>query len=929
MFGFMKLKGKGLGNPVTLKDVTRLGMPPPSFVDHLPWMGYNSETQLFEFPDGVSKAAMIELSPIATEGKDETFMATARKAICNAIAAIDEHDTAEWVVQTFVNDDVSVKHVVDELEAYIAPEIRETVYTQNYLSDMRRHIGIISRKEGIFVDGLSGNRFRSQQRRTRVVIYRRYPKGYDFSNDRSNPSDQVKEITSRFIENMRQSGLRASRYSYNDFYEWMLPFFNANTPSCASPEELLARAPCPDLDLADAPFGVDLASTLFLAEPKSDVDTGTWWFQDRPYSALTIQSLLEPPKIGHLTAERTFGDGKKYALWDNMPEGTMLSLTTVIRAQDLVKAHITRIIGSSGGDGADAVLAKENCERTLERMANGDKLLPMYGVIYVRGDNLVDLQTKTNQVTSTFENQQIRLIERRHDLTPLDAFIAGLPMAFDPQVDQKTFKRSRLTFLSQIAALLPIYGRNRGTGNPGITFLNRAGEQLSVDPLKSKGSSDRKKNAHMGIFGPTGAGKSATSVNILRQQLAVYRPRIFAVDAGNSFGLFLEDCKAQGLSTNYVNLNPDSDVSLPPFADAYKALEQQRQIDAVTDDVDDDVVDREELNDRDAKRDILGEMEIAARVMITGGEDKEAAKMSRADRTLIRRGIMKAATTGKETNLPMIITENVADALASFYHDESIPEVQRNRAYEMSEAMRMFCTGQPGKFFNRQGQSWPDADVTVIELGLLAREGYEDQLTVAYLAAMNHVNAIAEAKQYESRPTIMFTDEAHIPFKNPLLAPYAVKITKMWRKLGTWFWFATQNVADLPDEASKILKMLEWWILLTMGRGDLNDLMRFVDITPERQAVILSARKEPGKYTEGVLFTDTIECLFRSVPPSITLALAMTEKEEKSERAAIMRELHCTELQAAYEVAKRLDARRSAPILTDVSSKRPSIKRAA
>ena len=29
---------------------------------------------------------------------------------------------------------------------------------------------------------------------------------------------------------------------------------------------------------------------------------------------------------------------------------------------------------------------------------------------------------------------------------------------------------------------------------------------------------------------------------------------------------------------------------------------------------------------------------------------------------------------------------------------------------------------------------------------------------------------------------------------NPLLSPYVVKITKMWRKLGAWFWLATQNI---------------------------------------------------------------------------------------------------------------------------------------
>ena len=44
------------------------------------------------------------------------------------------------------------------------------------------------------------------------------------------------------------------------------------------------------------------------------------------------------------------------------------------------------------------------------------------------------------------------------------------------------------------------------------------------------------------------------------------------------------------------------------------------------------------------------------------------------------------------------------------------------------------------------------------------------------------------------------TDEGHIITTNPLLARYVVKITKMWRKLGAWFWIATQNL-DKEDPA--------------------------------------------------------------------------------------------------------------------------------
>jgi hypothetical protein len=49
-----------------------------------------------------------------------------------------------------------------------------------------------------------------------------------------------------------------------------------------------------------------------------------------------------------------------------------------------------------------------------------------------------------------------------------------------------------------------------------------------------------------------------------------------------------------------------------------------------------------------------------------------------------------------------------------------------------------------------------------------------------------------------------------------------------------------------------------------------------------------------------------MEALFRNVPPPLSLALAMTEKYEKAERSAIMRERNCSELDAVHIVAERI-----------------------
>ncbi|MCL0160790.1 hypothetical protein, partial [Klebsiella pneumoniae] len=52
--------------------------------------------------------------------------------------------------------------------------------------------------------------------------------------------------------------------------------------------------------------------------------------------------------------------------------------------------------------------------------------------------------------------------------------------------------------------------------------------------------------------------------------------------------------------------------------------------------------------DEEVTRDVLGEMLILARLMVTGGEQKEDHRMTRADMGLLKRALLEAA---KESNL--------------------------------------------------------------------------------------------------------------------------------------------------------------------------------------------------------------------------------------------------------------------------------------
>ena len=894
------------GKPVTNTAIQRQYDRPPSFTDLLPWMEYISESNAFLLEDGVSLGALFEVTPVGCEARTPAFMTHLRDALQTAInEAIPERDDAPWVLQIYVQDEPRLTRFNTLLENYPSPRIRATDYSQHYQDVMANHLLAISRPGGLFDDTtVTGSRWQGRQRRVRVVLYRR------LKNNGNPPAaieveEALNDVATKWLAALASAGIRAQRADGQALYEWLLHWFNPR-PAAADhdPEQLLQIAPYPGDD--HLPFGHDFAEQLTLSMPRSDEAMSTWLFDNLPHTVVTLQSLRRAPSIGHLTAERQAGD-QVFALFDRLPEYTIMALTITLTPQDTTRHHIAQIKRASVGDSAQASITREEAEQVERQMAQGNKLYPVSLAFYVRGDDHKALRANLNRLNALLLPNGLQPITQEADLLSLDSYLRNLPMAYDAELD-KSRRRSRLIFSRHIANLLPFYGRSRGTDHPGLVFYNRGAEPLVFDPLHRE---DRKKNAHMLILGPTGAGKSALLVYLLQQMMARHRPRLFIIEAGASFSLLGQYFAHHGLSVNQVTLNPEVDVSLPPFADALRLLDRRHAVKPfdqtiLEESLDDD---DDEVADENSGRDLLGEMEIAARIMITGGDEREEARLTRADRLLIRNAIFLAAKTVQGAHRSQVITQDVVNAFQTIAADTELPEHRRNRALEMGDGMALFCSGLAGHFFNRPGQSWPAADVTLLEMGLLAREGYEDQLTVAYLSMMSHINDLVERHQRDDRPTLVVTDEGHIITTNPLLARYVVKITKMWRKLGAWFWIATQNLEDFPDASRKMLNMMEWWLCLVMPKEEVEQIARFKDLNEEQRNLLLSARKEPGKYVEGVVLADNVEALFRNVPPALSLALAMTEKHEKAERAAIMREKNCSELAAAYEMAARIAQR--------------------
>ncbi len=889
--------------PLTTAEVQALYARPPSFTDLLPWTEYLPESRAFLLEDGVSVGALFELTPVGCEARTPRFLAELRDAIQAALTdAIPEVDEAPWILQLYVQDEPSLSALLRDVEAYLPAASGENAYSRDYLSLLRAHCARISRPEGLFEDtAVSGTVWRGQVRRVRAVLYRRLnPRGR--RPGAVEVEAELNDVAARWESALASAGVRARRGTGEDLYQWLLPWFNPRaTITGGNPDRLFTSAPYPGDE--DLPFGADFAEALTLSMPRSEAASATWWFDELPHTVVTVQGLRRPPDVGHLCAERLWGD-RVFSLFDRLPEHTILMLAIIVKPQDRVRNHIGLVKRAAVGDSAEAALTREDATGVEREMASGNKLYPLMMAFYVRGEDRASLRANVNRLNALLLPNGIQPIAREADLLALDSYLRHLPMAYDVRFDRIS-RRSRLVFSSHIANLVPFYGRSRGTGHPGLVFFNRGAEPLVFDPLR-----DRKKNAHMLILGPTGAGKSALLVYLLQQMAAVYRPRIFIIEAGGSFSLLGQHFASHGLTVHQVSLHAEADVSLPPFADALRLLDGRVPNLSDTELPGEAPHAPDEDEPEGPGRDVLGELEIVARLMITGGDGREEARMTRADRLLIRQAILQAAKAVAEEGREPVLTRDVVAALNRMGQHVSLPEHRRHRAIEMGDGMALFCSGTAGHFFDRPGKPWPASDVTILETGLLAHEGYEDQLTVAYVSVMSHINALVERRQRDARPTLVVTDEGHLITTNPLLARYVVKITKMWRKLGAWYWTATQNLEDFPDAAKRMLNVMEWWVCLALPKEEVDQIARFKDLTDEQRSLLLSARKEPGKYVEGVVLSDQLETLFRSVPPPLSLALAMTEKHEKAERARIMQERGCSELDAVHVVAERIAAQR-------------------
>ena len=850
----------------------------PGFLDYLgPRADLNGLDILLR--DLKSIGRLFELSAVGTEGQSQAYIqALFDKAVPIFSSVIPEDEKATWVLQFFLEDENSLAPLLEQLKSYIPSEHLDSRFSQDWLAHLEQHLAQIAQEKGLFFDHqVSGSIWRARIRRVRLCLWR---------DGESGSESGIAEVSEKLKNAFAQANITLTASAVSDLYYWLSRWFAPRHKGETSEPITAWKTGVVGLGFLDGDMGDIVGRACQGVYPASEAN-GNWYFRGQASRFICFDSLVDEPPIGLFSAEQAVGK-QRQVLWDQMPPETTLSLTIQFCSQTKIAEHLERIAANSRGGTSEANAKHRAASEAQNLIAAGHKLYRVYGGVFVRADSSQELNARVIQTEAILSAAGIRVVTPQYDLIAQDCFLRGLPFSFSRTHDSRPYiRRSRLWYANHIQRVAPIFGRSTGSGNPGFLFWNRGAEPLTFDILNC---ADRKRNAHLLVLGPTGSGKTATLIYLLSQALAVHRPRLFIITSLPTFGLFSSHLRRLGLEVNHIKIG-DPDVSLPPFAHAAKLLDTK--------------------DNTDRKRDLLAEMEGVARLMITGGDAREEADLRRADMNIVRRAIIKAAQVADSQRR----TPKVSDVVSAMRHFASVAkldtemildETARKKLAMHANAMDLFCQGTTGEIFNSSGCLWPQTDVTVVELGMFAKKDYAPQLSVAVIGLLHQINEQAEHYQYDARQLITVIDEAHVLLKNSLVAPMLNNIMAMWRTYGAWLWLATQTLAQFPENAQEMLNQPEWLLALAMDQAEVEHIARFKDLSADQKALLRSAKKAPGDYVEGVVISDALVALFRSVVPSLSLALAQTEKSEKAARAVVMKEHQCSELDAVYRIAERI-----------------------
>jgi len=926
-------------------DIDRQYQQYPSISDKLPWIEWSDNCNTVLLEDGRSVGALLEVRDIATEAKPEKFIEKIHRSITKMFSTVVPlEDENPWVLQIYIQDDLTLNGLYKRLLEYVQDRgMSNDQFTCHYLSIVKRHFKSMCREDGMFIDPLSGLPFRAKTRRIRIAVYRRY----SFAKKESEIDilEELETTVKKLISQLQQIGLKVRRLKGKHFYDWLVRWFNPKPSKTDGDVDLLLKKfPYPDSNIERKPFGWNFTQNIFYGSVDS-CDEG-WEFDGIKHKVLIFKDLNESVDIGVISRERNFGEGSKYALFDKFPPGSIYTIQIIFESKEHVKKHLQDLEKAAVGRGIIVGEITKNIERAYAEMENGNMLFRTVEAIYFRGNTDRELRDCETDITSLLNNSGLDVVATNQEIYPVDTYLRFLPFNFNYEFDKKHTYRSTYKYADDVVRLLPIYGRSRGDGvNPLFINFNRGGEPFIFDPLNKR---FKMSNSHMAVIGTTGAGKSVLMNSVILPFSAIYNPRIVAVEVGGSFDLTAKYLKEHGRSVRAIKFDRTQPLAVNPYAEAYKALKQIEREEALLSQeainkkpfakgVEEEIISKhtEKLSEEvrgqhdlaseseqacDEDRDILNEMVLSTRIMITQGNTKEEEKIDLTDMTLLNRALIHAMKRCRDQNVfnndiknnfqknGQMRVQHVAESFEILADQESneklkvrLKEFAMRLEYYINDLLR-------SKFINHESEPLGDYDFLHIDFGFLKEQSYKDLMNIICISMLSKVLALAEDNKNSGRPMILILDEAHVLFKSEMVSTFVTLMAKVARKIGLWLLPCTQNVRDFEGvESKKVLSMIETWLLLSLDAEEIKHVETFKPLTDEMRALVMDVRKYPGIYSEAVLLGKRYSGLFRNVPPRISLSLALTDPDERTARVKLQEEKDMTEMEAVEHIAREME----------------------
>lgn len=884
--------------PLSEQQYKKLFEADPAFVDYFPVVGYDEESGAFLMADGINVGAVWTLSAADMDAKPAETLTKFNDGLAQALQQLPQEDGTPYTVQIFL-ENAEINNLGDTMLEQLPDHLKTDSLSLAVVDMMRVHSDLLTHELGAFSDSRVSQEkgWRVSSQKIYLCVYRLESETY-WKKQRKSPAQKLIDDCGAFIAAL--NGLRIQVKPLDDYgmIRWLAPYFSSGFENITNREMLVDKKQLASFDIGQECFNIQ---PEYVRRDEPD-EQGIWKFGERYLRYLTTQGLQAVPGDGCLTISSQGGA----SVWEQMPPGTMMTWTIVPQPKVVLDAQIESVMASAQQSASyeaqytteQAVAAKNECLR------NGQRIFYTQIGAFVSAPDLNTLLDRTTIASDILTTSgALSFVKPDYDLISQDTFVRSLPFVYDFKHDRKNALRARMTYLSQLASTLPLFGSGRGSENICYLSYKRSGEPFTCNPFLK---SDRMRVAHQVIFGPTGSGKSATMVYKAMMSMAVNGCRQFILDKGNSFGLLADFYEAHGKKVRRLTFNAASKDTFPPFFETLAAL---READNETNLQDE--TNPSSTEDDEETRSYLSEMLNILKIMVTGGKQNEAERLKQADISFLQSCLIDGLRASVAKGDPHARPQDVYEAMLKAADAEKITELAI-RYRDFAAAVQLWTEGPRGRLFNQHGNGFDEtADLTLIETGSLTNEGNEDMFAVAGLATLTNITALGEKTQYDGRHIEVLVDEGHFWMRLSLLIRGMIQATKVWRKLGIWMIFATQDFSDFDADAKKILSQAEFWWLLSMGEDEVKKIGEFKDLTAEEHYLIRQAKIEKPNYSEGTMLSDRFGCgLNRYIPPSLILALAQTDADEKNARKQLMTEHSISELDAAIRIADRIEQSR-------------------